>query len=95
MSAPFPATVRGVNANGEAFETHTHLNNLSHVALNLSLTQPVKQEAKLFIIIWLTPTPSQEAETPRVAVRGTVVRVEPKSTGGSTVTVAITNYRFL
>jgi len=95
VSAPFPATVRGVNANGEVFETDTHLNNLSHGALNLSLTHAVKQGAKLFIIVWLAPAPSKDAGTPRVAVRGTVVRVEPQSTALSTVTVAITNYRFL
>ena len=87
--------MRGVNANGEAFETDTHLNNLSHGGLNLSLAQPVKQGTNVFIIIWLAPAPSQDAGTPRVAVRGTAVRVEPKSTGPSTVTVAITNYRFL
>ena len=87
--------VRGVNANGEAFETDTHLNNLSRGGLNLKLGQPVKKGAKLFIIMWLAAPESLDAEAPRVAVRGTVLRVEPRSSGPYNVAVAITNYRFL
>jgi PilZ domain-containing protein len=87
--------VRGVSPNGEAFETDTHLTDLSGGGLKLSLPKPVKEGAKLFIIIWLGPGPSKDAVTPRVAVRGTVVRIEPESNGACGVAVAITNYRFL
>jgi hypothetical protein len=95
VATPFPATVRGVNAKGEAFETDTHLNDLSGGGLKLRLTQPVQQGAKLFIIIWLGPAPSRDAETPRVAVRARVVRIEPESNGAYCAAVTVTNYRFL
>lgn len=95
VATPFPTTVRGVNANGEVFETDTHLNNLSGGGLHLRLAQPVKQGAKLFIIIWLAPSPNREVATPRIAVRGRVVRVEPESNGAYGVAVAVTQHRFL
>ena len=95
VATPLPATVRGVNANGDAFETDTHINNLSAGGLHLLLAELVKEGAKLFIIIWLAPAPSREATTPRVAVRGIVARVEPESGGAYGVAVAITRYRFL
>jgi c-di-GMP-binding flagellar brake protein YcgR len=95
VATPFPATVRGVNASGEAFETTTQLNDLSGGGLNLRLSQPVKQGAKLFIIIWLGSAPSRDAETPRVAVRARVVRIEPESSGAYGAAVTVNNYRFL
>ena len=85
-----------MNANGEAFETETHLNNLSASGLQLRLSQPVKQGAELFIIIWLAPSPNSETGTPRVAVRGIVSRVEPESAGAYGIAVsAVGHYRFL
>jgi hypothetical protein len=95
VATPFPATVRGVNASGEAFETNTHLNDLSGGGLNLRLPQPVNQGAKLFIIMWLGPSPGRDAETPRLAVRARVVRIEPESNGAYGAALAVTSYRFL
>ena len=95
LSVPFPAMVRGVNASEEAFETNTHLHNLSRGGLSLRLEQLVKQGAKLFILIQLAAPETQDAEAPRVAVRGTVLRVERQSNGPYNVAVAITQYRFL
>ena len=95
LNVPFPAMVRGVNANGEAFETDTHLNNLSRGGLNLKLGQPVEPGMKLFILIQLAAPESQDAEAPRVAVRGNVLRVERQPDGPYSVAVAITQYRFL
>lgn len=91
----FPATVRGTNANGEAFEIETHVNNLSTGGLHVTIAQSVKQGAKLFIIIWLAPTPNREVATARLAVRSKVVRVELEDEGAYGVAVALTHYRFL
>ncbi|MFN2499933.1 MAG: PilZ domain-containing protein [Pyrinomonadaceae bacterium] len=95
LRTPFPATVRGVNINGEAFESETHLNNLSAGGLHLSLEHPVTEGSKLFVIVWLAPAPSTEVATPRVAVRGTVLRVEQILGGAYGVAMTITHYKFL
>ena len=95
MRTPFPVTVRGVNENGEQFETDTYLNNLSAGGLHLRLAQPIKQGTKLFIIIWLAPAPTREVATPRVAVRGTALRVEPESDDMYGIGIRITHYKFL
>ncbi len=95
VRTPFPATVRGVNTKGEAFETRTHLNNLSAGGLHLDLPQPVDEAAKLFIVIWLAPEPTSEVSTPRVAVRGTALRAEAHADGTYGVAVAISKHKFL
>ena len=47
---PFMATVRGVNAHGERFETETAVDDLSATDCNLRLNQPVQAGAKLFVV---------------------------------------------
>ncbi len=90
-----PAMVRGVGTSGEAFESETHLNDLSAGGLHLSLEQSVTKGSELFVIIWLAASPNTEVATPRVAVRGSVVRVEEISGGTYRVAMTITHYKFL
>ncbi len=95
VRTPFPAMVRGVGTSGEAFESETHLNDLSAGGLHLSLEQSVTKGSELFVIIWLAASPNTEVATPRVAVRGSVVRVEEISGGTYRVAMTITHYKFL
>jgi len=91
----FPATVRGINTDGKAFESETHLNNLSAGGLHLSLNQPVAPGSNLFVLIWLAPTPNTEIATPRVAVQGRATRVEKVPGDAYGIAMTITHYRFL
>ncbi|HEU0047788.1 MAG TPA: PilZ domain-containing protein [Nitrososphaera sp.] len=95
VRTPFPATVRGVNTDGEAFESKTRLNSLSAGGLHLNLEQRVTKGSELFVIIWLAPYPNAEVATPRVAVRGRVVRLEEIPGGACGVAMTITHYKFL
>ncbi len=92
---PFPATVRGVNARGEAFETDTVLDNLSAGGLYLFLLQQVEQGAKVFIVIQFSTNPTVRETRPRVAIRGQVLRSERESSGTCSIAVAFTGHRFL
>ena len=92
---PFPATVRGVNARGEAFETDTVLDNLSASGLHLFLLQRVKQGAKVFIVIQFSTDPTVKETRARVAIRGDVLRAERESSGACGIAVSFTGHRFL
>jgi hypothetical protein len=92
---PFPATVRGVNARGETFETDTVLDNLSAGGLYLFLLQQVELGAKVFIVIQFSTGPTVRETRPRVAIRGEVLRAERESSGACGIAVAFTGHRFL
>ena len=92
---PFPATVRGVNASGEAFETDTVLDDLGAGGLHLSLPSRVEQGTKLFIVVQFWTGPTIKETRPRVALRGEVLRAERESSGACGIAVAFTSHRFL
>ncbi len=95
IQSPFPATVRGVNASGEAFETDTVVDNLSASGLYLFLMQRVEQDAKVFIVVQFSTSPTVRDTRPRVALRGEVSRTDRESSGACGIGVAFTGHRFL
>jgi hypothetical protein len=95
IQSPLPATVRGVNTSGEAFETNTVLDDLSAGGLHLSLTERVEQGAKVFVVIQFWTGPTVKETRPRVALRGEVLRAERESSGACGIAVAFTSHRFL
>lgn len=90
---PFPTTVRGVGSGGKRFEANTQLENLGATGLYLRLDQPLETGKRIFVVVYLSTTCSQDA--PRVAIRGIVQRVELKPDNTFGVAVAITHHRFL
>ena len=93
LAQSFATCVRGVTAAGHAFELHTTLENISGGGLYVLLPEPVQVGARLFLVVRLAAKGCMR-ET-RVAVRGTVVRVEPHASGGYGVAVAVRRHRFL
>jgi hypothetical protein len=91
---PFPVTIRSVDASGEAFESHTVLDNFSASGFYVRLKRRVRSGAKLFAIVHVPMSPPEMPAT-RVAVRGEVLRVEPQPGGTWGVAVRFTRYRFL
>jgi len=93
--SPFPATVRGVNARGEAFETDTVLDNLSASGLYLFLRQRIEWGAKVFIVVQFSTSSTVRKTSPRVALRGEVLRTERESSGACGIAVEFIGHRFL
>ena len=91
----FPATVKGVDANGKAFETETLLENLSANGLYLELDQQVSASAEVWVTIHLALGPTTGLRIPRVAVRGFTKRAEPQPDGKTGLAVLITHHKFL
>ena len=91
----FPATVRSVNANGEAFETNTVLDNLSARGLYLSVMHQVEQGAKICVVIQFSAGSTVDETRPRVEVFGEVLRAERVWSGAYGIAVVFKGYRFL
>jgi hypothetical protein len=84
---PFPALVRGVEANGQRFTINAELKHLSPTDFYLCLDRQVETFARLLAITKIF--------TVAVALRGTVLHVEPQQDALYGLTVAITRHRFL
>lgn len=84
---PFPALVRGVEADGQRFTINTVLDHLSPTDFYLCLDRQVETFARLLAITKIL--------TVTVALRGTVLHVEPQEDALYGLTVAITRHRFL
>lgn len=95
IDRPFPATVRGMDAGGEAFEINTVLDNLSADGLYLRLRQRVQPGTVLSIIIRLSSAPMNGVHAPRIAIDGVVLRAELKPDGTCGIAIKLTHHRFL
>jgi len=91
----FPATVKGVDANGKAFETETLLKDLSVNGLFLKLEQQVSEGVEVWVTIQLALGPTTGLRVPRVVVRGFTKRAEPQPDGKTGLAVSITHHKFL
>jgi hypothetical protein len=93
VDLPFPALVRGVNSDDQAFEERTVLDSLSAYDLLLHLRQPVLSGTRIFLVVRLSV--EEQAPAPRVALRGIVERITASSDRNHTLVVMLTRYRFL
>lgn len=87
IDGPFPALVRGVDADGQKFTINTEIKHLSSTDFYLCLDRQVETFARLLAVAKIF--------TVRVALRGTVVHIEPQEHALCGVSVAITRYKFL
>lgn len=92
---PFPTTVEGVDANGEAFKCQTVLDNFSAGGLYLRLARRVEQGTELDFVIRLSTAPTNETDRARVVMHGVVLRAEPRPCDTCGVAVASIRYHFL
>jgi PilZ domain len=90
IEIPFPALVRGVDVEDQAFEAHTVLDNLSSHGLYLRLAQRVFSGMRLFVLIRLSVTPNANC----IAVHGVVLRTEPRA-GVLGTAIRFTHHRFI
>lgn len=95
-----PATIRGLDAQGQQFEEATEVENLTPRGLYLKTQHSPAVGQPLFVMFQLLQErPSLEQSdlampAPRIAVRGRVHRVEPKMDANG-VAVVFQQYRFL
>ena len=90
-----PAMVRAVDPVQGRVEEDGTLENLSATGLYLLLGRQVPPGSSLFVLFRFSQVFEGQNQAPRIAVRGTVVRAEPKTNGTFGVAVKFRHYRFV
>jgi hypothetical protein len=86
---PFPAKVRGEDADGVSFEIDTVLDNIGPSGLYLRLARNVSQGSTIFIAVRLSPAPGKTVFASTIAFRGIVERSEPGPDGRCGLAVSL------
>ena len=92
---PFRATVRCRGADGRKHSFETVLDSFSRRGLCVRLSREMREGARLFAVVSLSEQSDGEGAPLRVAVRGTVSRVEKRPSRAYGLAVRITGYRLL
>jgi hypothetical protein len=89
------ALVRGIDEQGRPFEYETKLENISATGLYVRLQQNTGQGSRLFVLFPFPTASNKIAEAARVAVRGTIRRVEQRPDGTVGAGISFENYRLV
>jgi c-di-GMP-binding flagellar brake protein YcgR len=95
IDIPFSARVSGLDANGQAFETNSVLDNFSAGGLYLRMARSLKQGAELLVLVELPTALAGDEGATQIEAQGVILRAEPQPNGGCGVAVAFTKHRFL
>ena len=95
ISIPFPATVEGVDTDGEEFKIDTVIDNLSNEGLYLRMIPCVEIGSKLLVVFRLSSAARQGQSTPRILVRGNVLRVEEFPGGACGIALKFAPAKFI
>lgn len=92
---PFPVWVEGVDVCGEEFKVETALDNRPRGRLYLRMAYCVAIGANLSIVFRGSRAIAKDEKSPRVCVRGVVLRTEPQVGGVCGVVVRLISARFV
>ena len=95
VALPFLATVRGVDKDGQPFEEHTHLGNLSAAGLYVWLQRQLEPGALLFVAVRLTLDEQHAEQAAGVAVKGVVLRADAQQDDCWGHAILFMKHRFL
>ena len=94
IACSYPALLRG-HKEGSKFEARAVLANMSASGMYLQTKRPIDKGENLFVLVRLSTGPLDKEGKPRLAVSGSVVRVEPKMDGSYGVAIELHQHRFL
>jgi hypothetical protein len=95
VSVPFPARMRGVDSNGQAFKQDVVLDNISPGGLYLRLARSIRPGTRVSVAVRLSAAPASKVSALRLVARGVVLRAEPQPDGTCGIAVAFTRRRIL
>jgi hypothetical protein len=95
IETPFPAAVRGVDVDDQAFESYAVLDNFSSGGLYLRLARQVQQGIRLFVVVRLSIAPDADSSTACIALHGTALRIEPRPGGIFGTAIRFTHHHFI
>jgi hypothetical protein len=94
VSCSYPAVIEGIDMDGNRYNEHARLANLSASGLYMKANRYIESGSKLSVTVLLT-TENIVKDTPKIATNGIVVRVESQNDGTCGIAVKFNSYRFL
>ena len=94
IDCDYQAFVEGLDCGGIRYRDQAKLVNLSAGGLFMYLTREIEYGSKLSVTVHLSKCLT-DADAPKLATNGVVVRTEPQIDGSCGVAVKFQNYRFL
>ena len=94
ISGPFPATVKGTDKDGKSFAADTVIDNINSDCLYVRLLTRLERGANLSVAFRLSIAADKVATSPRVEVKGEVIRVDSMPPDGQGVVIAYKLRRF-
>ena len=91
---PFPARVEGIDKDGKSFEADTVIDNINTDCLYVRLLACLERGANLSVAFRLSVAAGKAATSPRVEVKGKVIRIDSIPADVRGVAVAYTLERF-
>lgn len=87
--------MQGLDANGEAFEIDSLLDNLSASGLYLRMARHLNEGAELLVLVQFPTASVNKAEASQIEARGLILRAEPQVDGAYGVAVGFTQHKFI
>ncbi len=94
VACNYQVTVKGIDLQGKIYKENAQLANLSRGGLLMLINRYIEINSKLSVTVLLADVPIDE-NTPKLATKGIVVRIEPKTNETCRVAVKFEQYRFL
>ena len=94
ISTPFPARVKGIDADGLAFEVETVLDNLSSDGCYLRI-MPCVEKGALIEVVFKLVTALDSRPARAVKVKGTVMRADERPGGVCGIAMLFRTRRFI
>jgi hypothetical protein len=91
----YPASLRGNDAEGVAYESKAVLLNMSASGMYLRLKHPGYPGEMVAVQVRLSTSPLHKDNAPQIHATGQVTRIEPRPDGTYGLAVKLLNYRFL
>jgi len=95
IETPFPAAVRSVDVDEQAFKTYAILDNFSGGGLYLRLARQVQPGMRLFVVIRLSIAHDADSSTACIALHGVAQRTELRPGGIFGIAIRHLHHRFI
>ena len=95
IETPFPAAVRSVDVDDQAFRAYAVLDNFSGGGLYLRLARQVRPGIRLFVVIRLSSAPDADSSTACIALHGVAQRTELRPGGIFGIAIRHMHHRFI
>jgi hypothetical protein len=94
ISCDYPAIIEGIDVDGNKYNDHARLENLSASGLLMFTNRKAEHGSRLSVTIILSNSP-EDIDAPKLSTKGTVVRIQSQLNGTCGIAIKFNKYKFL